>query len=105
MSPQPGALTLQVLARVFNISTEQSQTAAPADKPKSWWQKLKEEDEQRKKNNIIYSSEEATRITGYNSAGKAATQERKDEQRMWETGEKQVGTYGVYRTMLRCAVM
>lgn len=105
MSSQPGALTLWILALYPNIFIEQNQTAAPADKPKSWWQKLKEEDEQRKKNNIVYSSEEATRITGYNSQGKAATQERKDEQKLWETGEKQVGTYGVYRRMLRCTVM
>jgi hypothetical protein len=87
------------------VSAEQAQAAAPTGKPKSRWQKLKEENEQRKANTVVYSSAEATRITGYNNEGKAATQERKEEQRKWETGEKQVGTLAVYHKMLKCTVM
>jgi hypothetical protein len=96
---------LQPLPWHSDASAEQAQASAPTEKPKSRWQKLKEENEQRKANNIVYSSAEATRITGYDSQGRAATQERKEEQRKWETGEKQVGTLAVYQKMLKCTVM
>jgi hypothetical protein len=96
---------LQPLRRHSDASAERAQASAPTEKPKSRWQKLKEENEQRKANNIVYSSAEATRITGYDSQGKAATQERKEEQKRWETGENQVGTLAVYQKMLKCTVM
>jgi hypothetical protein len=90
---------LQPLRRHSDASAERAQASAPTEKPKSRWQKLKEENEQRKANNIVYSSAEATRITGYD------TQERKEEQKRWETGENQVGTLAVYQKMLKCTVM
>ena len=85
--------------------SERTQAPAPTGKPKSRWQKLKEENEQRKANNIVYSSAEATRITGYNSQGKAVTKERKEDREDWETGKKKVKTLKVYNQMLGCTVM